>query len=290
MLALLAYNPRMSTKAESFSGARAAKARAAPARPADRAFEPLRKLLDARFKQLSKQMLGDPAKLARWERSVLSVLKGQDARLSELVAAQARLQGQLARVGQSLEVHQELLANVLALQERSPVVLSHALPAVLPSPANQGLQAMRSRLADEGFVGTDDGWQALVKQGEGARVVWTEDGLLVPTATLSKKWKRTRQALDQATQRDELFNLKVRNRLWYPSAFLDLAAEDVGQVCLALKGADPSSKFVFWMRRHGALGGKTISEAIREGKLARAVALARAYAQEHGWVEHVAAA
>ena len=47
-----------------------------------------------------------------------------------------------------------------------------------------------------------------------------------------------RQALDQAVERGELFNVKIANRRWYPASFVQLEPSAVKTVCLLLQGID----------------------------------------------------
>jgi hypothetical protein len=139
-------------------------------------------------------------------------------------------------------------------------------------------------LYTENSPSNPDDWQGLLKQGESRRVEWIKEGLVIRTNVLATKWGRTRQALDQACDRGELFSLKVGKNKYYPSVFLDLDAEAVKRICMALKGDDSTAKFIFWSRKHGGLGGKTIAQAIKEGQVARAEELALGWSEEHGLV------
>jgi hypothetical protein len=139
--------------------------------------------------------------------------------------------------------------------------------------------------SDEEAAQASARWAERVERGEALRAAWVKDGLLVSSATLSRHWHRTRQALDQACTRGELFFVKVGKNKYYPAAFVELDADAVKQVNLALKGDDGTAKFIFWSRKHGALGNRTVLEALGEGRLARVVELAQGWSEERGLVE-----
>ena len=120
-------------------------------------------------------------------------------------------------------------------------------------------------------------------RGEAAKVRWVQDGDVVPGQQLAQSWGITRQALGASAARGETFSLKVGGRLYYPSKFLELERGTVSAVCIELGDLTPTQKFVFWMRVHGALGGRTVSDALHAGvAIERIVRLARAWAAERG--------
>jgi hypothetical protein len=202
-----------------------------------------------------------------------------------LLAVQEQIKDNLSQMNQRLSANQELLAQLLRVQANA-TSLSLVLP---PSATGDSLPQIRAGFVSGGQAGTAEGWQELLSQGEARRVAWIKDGLLVPTSELAEQWGRTRQALDQACDRGDLFSLKVGKNKYYPRIFLELDADAVKRVCLALKGGDSTAKFIFWSRRHGALGGKTIADAIQENKVARAEELALGWSEEHGLLDAPAA-
>jgi hypothetical protein len=169
-----------------------------------------------------------------------------------------------------------------AIEEIRAPIQARAAESSMPSRARAEIDSTVDRLRVEGIEGTNEHWESLARDSEARRVAWTRDGSLVKTQDLAEKWGRTRQALDQAVERGELFNIKIGGRRWYPAVFARLTADDVGHVNLALGTSHPVSKYVFWNRPHGGLGGKTPESAILEGKLARVTELAEAWAEEHG--------
>jgi len=120
-------------------------------------------------------------------------------------------------------------------------------------------------------------------RGEAARVQWVKDGLVVPGEQLAKAWGLTRQALAPAADRGEIFAVKVRNRLYYPQAFLGIERETVAAICRALGGLGASEKLMFWLRDHGTLSGKSVAAALEAGlALTHVERLAAAWARERG--------
>lgn len=120
-------------------------------------------------------------------------------------------------------------------------------------------------------------------RGEAARVQWVKDGLVVPGEQLAQAWGLTRQALAPASERGEVFSVKVGNRLYYPQSFLVLDRETVATVCRALGGLGASEKLVFWLRDHGALAGNSAVAALEAGvPVAKVERLAAAWARERG--------
>lgn len=125
-------------------------------------------------------------------------------------------------------------------------------------------------------------------EGRALRQLQDEVQLLRVSVAFGTSWSRTRQALEQACDRGELFSLKIGNKRWYPASFMDLAVEDVKAVCLLLRRVDPVSQFIFWERKHGALAGQTLPEALQAGKTAAVLRAAEVFAGEHA--EHAAIA
>ena len=160
------------------------------------------------------------------------------------------------------------------------------------------LQFRRGRTAQAGGSTAESpqapvagGLAGAVARGEAARVGWVKDGLVVPGAQLAQAWGLTRQALTPAAERGELFAVKVGNRLYYPRSFLVLDRECVAAVCRALKAIGSTEKLMFWLRDHGALGGKSVAGALGAGvPVAKVERLASAWARERGAARVAAAA
>ena len=85
--------------------------------------------------------------------------------------------------------------------------------------------------------------------------------------------------------------MKICNRLYYPQAFLALDREAVATVCRALGDLGSSEKLMFWLRDHGALGGKGVAAALDAGvAVSKVERLATAWARERGAARVAAAA
>jgi hypothetical protein len=100
--------------------------------------------------------------------------------------------------------------------------------------------------------------------------------------------------LGPAAERGEVFAIVVKRQRYYPREFLELDRHAVGTVSKALGSLSPAEKLVFWKRPHGALGGKTVLQALTaskdSGQLVRAAQLAQAWADEAHAGSDVAAA
>lgn len=184
------------------------------------------------------------------------------------------------------------IANQLALFQ-----INLAAVQGLAADVTQELQSLKSVLAKiEDFAATatgngarkadsretSPGLEGAKLRGQAALAAMVADGTLVPSQDFVDKWGLTRQALEQAVGRSELFSLKIGNKRYYPSAVLNLSREDVSLVCKALGRAEPNEKLLFWLRKHGGMGGKTVAQAIAAGQVERAAQIADDWAEERG--------
>ena len=129
--------------------------------------------------------------------------------------------------------------------------------------------------------GAGDEPRELDQGSECVKASWIQDGLLVGSVAFGLSWSRTRRALEQACGRGELFSLKIGNKRWYPASPMDVSVEDVKVVCVLLRGVDPVSQFIFWERKHGALAGQTLPQALQAGNAAAVLRTAEVFASEH---------
>lgn len=192
-------------------------------------------------------------------------------RIAQLEAAVGRLSEDLGSLRSAVSL--QGLPSTKGSGVRSRVAHTK-VSAATPSPA----------LACGGLAGA-------TARGEAARVQWVKDGLVVSGEQLAQAWGLTRQALAPAAERGEVFAVKIGNRLYYPQAFLDLDRETVATVCRALGDLGASEKLMFWLREHGALGGRGIAVALDAGvAVAKVERLAAAWARERGAARVAAAA
>lgn len=142
--------------------------------------------------------------------------------------------------------------------------------------------------AGDAPVSTVIGLGAATLRGQEAVARWIEEGTLMASAEFAQAWGISRQALDQAVERGELFSMKLGNKRFYPRELLRLDRPTVARVCKALGDASAAEKLVFWLRRHGGLGGVSAVEAAVGGKVDRVARLAKAWAEESGLAETTA--
>lgn len=109
------------------------------------------------------------------------------------------------------------------------------------------------------------GLEGAIAKGVAAKEAWVRDGLLVSRELLPQRWDVSLEEIEAMVARGELFELKVGGHMRMPAVFLELPRDLVAEVnrALAEAGADAASAFVFWHRKHGALGGRTVVDAIR---------------------------
>lgn len=104
-------------------------------------------------------------------------------------------------------------------------------------------------------------------RGEARLLNWTADGSLIQADKVGLAWDITRQDVDRARDKGEIFSIWLNGHHWYPSGLLQLERAAVAQICRALGNLEPSSKLLFFMRKHGALGGKDVLDAIANGQI-----------------------
>ena len=117
-------------------------------------------------------------------------------------------------------------------------------------------------------------------RGEEQLVRWTQDGTLVEGAELMRAWGLSRQAVDAARRRQELFSLRVKGRHWYPAEFLRFTRQPLAEIVHALGAASAGHNTLFFLRGHGALGGLTPAQAVQAGRLADVLRIAGAWADD----------
>lgn len=115
-------------------------------------------------------------------------------------------------------------------------------------------------------------------RGELAKDAWVRDAEVVSADILSQAWGTTPMALAQAAARGELCEVLVRGQWYYPAEFLQIASGEVATINSQIRTMDSSAQFVFWKRKHGGLGGKTVLEALSSDRspIANVIAVAKA--------------
>jgi hypothetical protein len=109
-----------------------------------------------------------------------------------------------------------------------------------------------------------------------------KDGVIVRAEVIAEAWSMTLATLDRAVARGEAFAIVINGRSYCPFEFLRLEPAIVAANCKLFRGVDPSKQLIFWKRANGALGGKTVLEALVSDspQLACVVALAQRQADE----------
>lgn len=116
------------------------------------------------------------------------------------------------------------------------------------------------------------------KRGEERLVSWTKDGTLVDGSKIENAWNLKRQSIDHARKQGKLFSVWVGGQHWYPSEILNFTRKDFASLNEALGDIERTSKLLFLMRKHGALGGLTAADAVSVGKLPQVLRLAADWA------------
>lgn len=109
---------------------------------------------------------------------------------------------------------------------------------------------------------------------------WIGEGVLICEAELASTWSVSAGSLRQLQDSGELFALTVDDREWYWAGHGCLPYTDVAAVCRVQRALDPAEQLIFWMRTHGGLVGRTVSEALEAGELGRVLELARSWVEE----------
>jgi hypothetical protein len=143
-----------------------------------------------------------------------------------------------------------------------------------------GQNADRAETAgtSNGQFATDDPTREALARGELRLVKWTKDGTLIDGKPLADAWDITRQGLDKARERGEIFSVRVKGRHYYSTEAVHFKRNDLAEINRALGDIDPASKLIFLRRKHGALGGRTPADAVEKGKLMDVVRLAKDWA------------
>ncbi|MCW5665471.1 MAG: hypothetical protein KIT35_16685 [Piscinibacter sp.] len=128
--------------------------------------------------------------------------------------------------------------------------------------------AMAQRRAEGGLRGA-------VERGHSAQRAWIRDGVLVSRGEFAAARGVTPEQLEVMKTEGELFTIVVDGEDWWPADLLKLSPSEAAYVCLALRMHEDAVKLLFLVRKHGALAGRTVVEAIHAGLLRRVLSLAR---------------
>ena len=125
------------------------------------------------------------------------------------------------------------------------------------------------------------GLVAAQARGAAARARWIEGGLVVPGPQLAQAWGIRLEALATATASGEVVSIAIDGNVYFPKALLSVDRLTAVAICLALRHLRDTERLMFWLRDHGALGGRSVAAALGAGiSTARVTALAEAWARE----------
>ena len=128
---------------------------------------------------------------------------------------------------------------------------------------------------------TRGGLVAAHARGAVARARWIEEGLVVLRPQLAQAWGIPQETVATATASGEVVSIAIDGSEYFPKALLSLDRLTAGAICRALRQLQDAEKLMFWLRDHGALGGRNVVAALGAGiSTARVTALAEAWARE----------
>lgn len=116
-------------------------------------------------------------------------------------------------------------------------------------------------------------------RGTARLVDWTQDGTLLESAKVEAAWGETRKAVNAAREQGEIFSVWVKGKHWYPSEAMKFERTSLAAINRALGDIDPSSKLLFLLHTHGAIGGQTPADAVANGKFDDVLYLAAEWAR-----------
>lgn len=126
-------------------------------------------------------------------------------------------------------------------------------------------EVVNAQLAIEGALG----------RGESGVLQWIASDLLIAGTVVAAKRGQSRAELEASCESGDLFGLWAKGELWVPLTLVQVPQEHATTVCQAIRSFPVHLRLAFWLRRHGAhLEGRTVFEAIDEGKVDQVVALA----------------
>lgn len=130
------------------------------------------------------------------------------------------------------------------------------------------------------------GLVAAQARGAAARARWIEEGLVVSGPQLAQAWGIRLETLATAAASGEVISIAIDGSSYFPKALLSLDRLTAGAICLALRQLQDTEKLMFWLRDHGALGGRSVAAALGAGTpTAKVTALAEAWARERTGAE-----
>ncbi|ATQ74056.1 hypothetical protein CR152_05625 [Massilia violaceinigra] len=116
-------------------------------------------------------------------------------------------------------------------------------------------------------------------RGEAVLAKWIQEGVLVDANAVADAWNINSPAVHAARKRGEIFAVWAKGKHWYALEALKLERSKLARINRTLGDVDPSSKLLFFLRQHGALGGRIVADAVADGDLDDVVRLAASWAR-----------
>lgn len=159
-----------------------------------------------------------------------------------------------------------ITARVSPVARDGRVTLVTPMPALVLDADDDDLEAesfaLDARTMEEqpGQAVTSVG--AALQRGEALIASMVRQGSLINGETLASAWGITRQALDKARERGELFSVRMGRQHYYPVAALSFLRRDFESINRSFHpDIAAGTKLIFFNRKHGSLGGKTVAES-----------------------------
>jgi len=121
------------------------------------------------------------------------------------------------------------------------------------------------------------GLRGALERGRAAREAWIREEVVLPSAEFATRYGVAVAALPALESSGELFSVEVGGEPYWPAELLKLEPTVAAEICRALGDDSDSAKLMFLMRNHGALAGRSVAHAVRHGRLADVLRLARAW-------------
>ncbi|GGY94345.1 hypothetical protein ACFFTM_11845 [Pseudoduganella plicata] len=159
-----------------------------------------------------------------------------------------------------------ITARVSPVARDGRVTLVTPMPALVLDADDDDLEAERfeldARTVEEQPSTSVTGTGAALQRGEALIASMVRQGSLINGETLASAWGITRQALDKARERGELFSVRMGRQHYYPVAALSFLRRDFESINRSFHpDIAAGTKLIFFNRKHGSLGGKTVAES-----------------------------
>lgn len=162
-------------------------------------------------------------------------------------------------------------------QETRLAIIAHVRALKQAAQSSSAKTAPGDAAAAQPIAPATGGFEDAMARGRDVKREWTRDGTLVTPEVFAQARGVSVQDLRDVEAAGTLFSMVVDDASYYLAELLKFAPADAAAVCLALGGEEPASKVIFFMRKHGMLGGKTVAQAVEGGRLDAVLSAAEAW-------------